>query len=81
MAWPSCGRCGRPVDVTDKADDVRPAESEVFRSYRCECGWAALTVERVYCVDPETVWLRRKFGRRADGEGQPVGHTASTEAR
>lgn len=81
MAWPSCGGCGRPIDVTDKADDVRPAESEVFRSYQCKCGWAALTVERVYRVDPETVWLRRKFGRRADGEGQPVGQTASTVER
>lgn len=26
MAWPKCGSCGRPVDVIDKADDVRPAE-------------------------------------------------------
>lgn len=81
MAWPACGGCGLPVDVTDKADDVRPAESEVFRSYRCKCGWAALTVERVYCVDPETVWLRRKYGRRAEDDGQPVGQTGSTEDR
>ncbi len=73
MAWPSCGRCGRPVAGYDRAVDIRPAESEVFRSYRCGCGWAALTVERVYCVDPETLVLRRKFA-------QPAERTASTDA-
>lgn len=79
MAWPRCPECGGVPEFVDKADDVRPAETEVFRSYRCDCGWAALSVERIYCVNPETVWLRRKYGRRA--EGQPAGQTSSTGAR
>lgn len=74
MAWPSCPACHQPVAVYDRAVDIRPAESEVFRSYRCTCGWAALTVEKVYCLDPETLRLRRKF---ADS-GQPGVQTVST---
>lgn len=74
MAWPSCPSCRQPVAVYDRAVEVRPAEAEVFRSYRCECGWAALTVEKVYCVDPETLRLRYKFSQPADA-------TSSTGAR
>lgn len=74
MAWPSCPECLQPVTVYDRAVDVRQAESEVFRSYRCECGWSALTVEKVYCVKPETLDLRRKYA-------QPAGRMASTRAR
>lgn len=61
MPWPACRRCSCPVDVYDHASDVRPAETEVYRSYRCHCGWEALTVERVYCEEPETLALRRKW--------------------
>lgn len=66
MAWPMCPDCGEPVAVYDRAVDIRPAESEVFRSYRCVCGWEALTVERVYCVAPETIVLRRKYAQPAE---------------
>lgn len=76
MAWPSCPDCRLPVSLYDRAVEIRPAEVEVFRSYRCACGWAALTIERVYCVDPETLRLRRKFVE----SGQPAVQTASTEA-
>lgn len=63
------------------AAEVRPAETEVFRSYRCGCGWSCLTVERVYCVNPETTRLRRKYGAETENNGPPVVQTASTGAR
>lgn len=74
MAWPRCPSCGQPIALYDRAVEVRPAESEVFRSYRCACGWAALTVERVYCVDPKTLRLRGKYC-------QPAVTTVSTVER
>jgi hypothetical protein len=91
MAWPTCAACLQPVAVYDRAAETRVVmldddneripnfrhETEVFRSYSCACGWAALTVERVYCVNPETLRLRRKFLEN----GQPVVQTVSTEAR
>ena len=77
MAWPRCPHCHQPVPLYDRCADVRPAESEVYRSYRCACGWEALTVERVYCVDPVSLSIRRKY---AD-EGQPAVQTPSTAVR
>jgi hypothetical protein len=74
MAFPKCPNCALPVPLYDRAVEIRPAEVEVFRSYRCTCGWAALTIERVYCVDPETLRLRGKYC-------QPAVTTVSTEGR
>jgi len=74
MAWPRCPNCLRPVDVYERAHEVRPAETEVFRSYGCPCGWRALSVERIYCTDPDTLRLGRKYPK----SGLPVGHTPVT---
>jgi hypothetical protein len=78
MAWPRCPRCGeRGLDVVNRANEVMPATSLVFRSYRCACGWSAWTAEAVFCEDPPTLWLVRKFAQDTKS-ASPVSHTPVT---
>lgn len=90
MAWPRCPHCGER-DLTDgqRAEEVTPAESTVFRSWPCRrCGKILWTAETVFCDDAPTVHLGRKFGADfeeiapsslavpASGATETVGHTS-----
>jgi hypothetical protein len=77
MAWPRCPRCQVPdVKWRRRANESTPAESFVFRSYRCPCGWSAWTVETVFAVDTPTDFLERRFG---DLDAAPTQPTLSTD--
>ena len=66
MAWPRCAACHtEELQVVDRANEVLAIESEVYRSYRCPCGWSIWTVERVTLFDPPTLCLRKRFGPEA----------------
>jgi hypothetical protein len=88
-ARPTCRQAGASLLVVDSGADTRPAsdsefpeirfESEVYRSYRCRCGWTGLTAEKILSHGPETLCLQRKYdaiwpkppsraGRRAPAE-------------
>lgn len=61
-----------PIDLTDgqRAEEVTPAESTVFRSWPCRrCGKILWTAETVFCDDAPTIHLGRRFG--ADDEEHP----------
>ena len=76
MAWPRCPSCSsEDVERKDRANEDLLVEFEVYRSYRCHCGWSAWTVERVTLVDPPTLFLRKRFGCKEP----PAVPTVSTE--
>lgn len=62
MSWPRCPECG---SERVPLFDGRPAklEDEVLyvRSYRCPCGWCAITYETIGRVHPDGLQLRRKY--------------------
>ena len=64
MAFPRCPRCGaRDVPRRRRANSIMAAESEVYRSYRCACGWSAWSCERVFAEDTPTDWIEKRFSR------------------
>ncbi len=76
MSWPRCPSCStEDVAWVDRANENLLVEFEVYRSYRCPCGWSAWTVERITLVDPPTLFLRKRFGV----EERPAVPTVSTE--
>jgi hypothetical protein len=70
-AFPTSRRVGGNLLVVDSGADTRSVsdpefprirfESEIYRSYRCRCGWTALTIEKVITHNPETLCLQRKY--------------------
>ncbi len=51
-------------------------EAEVYRSYRCSCGWTAWSVERVFTEDTPTDYIRKRFSC----EEPPAAPSLSTES-
>lgn len=70
-ARPAARQAGGNLLVVDSGADTRPAsdpefpeiqfESEVYRTYRCRCGWTGLTIEKILSHAPETLCLQRKY--------------------
>lgn len=73
MAWPRCPHCGeRNLTDGQRADEVTPAESTVFRSWPCRrCGKILWTAETVFCDDAPTVHLGRKFVADFESSASP----------
>lgn len=73
MAWPRCPHCGeRDLTGGQRAEEVTPAESTVFRSWPCRrCGKILWTAETVFCDDAPTVHLGRKFGTDFEEPASP----------
>ncbi len=75
MAWPRRPHCGeRDLTEGQRADEVTPAETIVYRSWPCRrCGKVLGTAETVFCDDAPTVWLRKKFGDDFESKAQRCG--------
>lgn len=70
-AFPTSRHLGGNLLVVDSGADTRPGsdpefpeiqfESEVYRTYRCRCGWTGLTIEKLLTNGPATLCLQRKY--------------------
>lgn len=77
MAWPRCPRCCvEGVERKERANSIMAVEAEVYRSYRCSCGWTAWSVERVFTEDTPTDYIRKRFSC----EEPPAAPSLSTES-
>ncbi len=76
--FPRHPRCGqRGVPLVDRAIEITPGETIVFRGYDCpKCSkvagrrWSFWTAERIFCDDAPTPYLRGKMGEDFEAPGK-----------